>query len=219
MPYNRRYTRRPMRRRRRPMRRRTNYRKPMTSGRVKRIISAELKVRDLGVGPIGFPNATGVVTNITSGIAQGDANNQRNGNWIKPVSFMGTLTLVGNPASLLEVQQFRVGVFCWKENEDVDPATLPKLMEDTFAPHQGYNITSKGSFKILWSRTGILSTAIGNPQHQKVLKFYVKPRMKVLYDAATPRKYQLFIFACSDIAAASDPPVLSFDTRLRYTDS
>jgi len=70
-------------------------RKPMTTGRVMRIIDAELKVRDLGVGPIPIPSVLGSVLQI-SNVAQGDGNDQRTGNWIKPTSWMGTITLQGN---------------------------------------------------------------------------------------------------------------------------
>ncbi len=205
-----------MRRRRRV--RRVRRRRPMTTGKVKRIIDAELKVRDLGVGPIAIPSVTGDVTRITA-IAQGDLNTQRNGNWIKPVTWMGTLTVEGNSAGAATTSLFRIGCFVWKENEDVDPATLAKIMQDTSAPHQQYNIESKGSFKILWSRTGIFSNNTDNPQFQKIFRFYVKPTMKVLYDDADARKFHLFIFGFSDVDNLSNPPSYSFDTRLRYTDS
>ncbi len=192
-------------------------RKRMTVGKVKRIISAELKVRDLGVGSVAIPTVTGDVT-LVSNVGQGAANTQREGNWIQPVTFMGTITLEGNPAGIA-TQKYRVGCFQWKENNNVDSASLSKLMADTSAPHGQYNIPSKGSFKILWSRVGILSADIDNPQHQKILRFYVKPRLKILFDGAVVRKNHLFVFAYSNVATANDPPTYSFDTRLRFTDS
>ncbi len=201
--------------RRRP-RRRT--RKPMTAGRVKRIIDAELKVRDLGVGPIDFPNITGQIVQISS-IAQGDTNLQRQGNWIKPVSWMGTITLEGGAGSSVDTQQFRIGCFVWKENQDSDPAVIDRIVQDVNAPHQQYNVESKGSFKILWSRTGILSNNVDNPQFQKVFRFYVKPTMKILFDDADSRKFHLFIFALSNVATLDSPLTVAFDTRLRFTDS
>ncbi len=194
-------------------------RRPMTSGRVKRIIDAELKVRDLGVGPVDIPAGAGSVVHI-SNIGQGDLNTERNGNWIKPTSFMGTITLQGNEvADAGLVPQFRVAVVCWKENQTLNPLELGKLVQDTFAPHQQFNIENKGQFKVLWSRTGILSNQDINPQYLKVLRFYVKPPMKVLYDNAAFKNNHLFIVAFSDVDAAANPPMYSFDTRLRYTDS
>ncbi len=222
MPFRRSYGSR-FNRGRKPMRRRRrNYRrKPMTVGRVKRIVGAELKFRDLGVGPIPIPSVDGIVIQI-SDVAQGDTATQREGNWIKPTTWMGTFTVEGNPAATaagIQTAQFRIACVCWKENQTNDPILLSKVMQDTSAPHQQYNIQSKGSFKILWSRTGIVSNDDNNPQFQKMLRFYVKPPMKVLFDAADSRKYHLFIIAFSEVAGASNPPSISFDTRLRFTDS
>ncbi len=208
----------PMRRRR--GRRQLRRRRPMTVGKVKRIIDAELKVRDLGIGPIEIPSVTGSVVHI-SNIAQGDANTERNGNWIKPTSWMGTITLQGNNADAGAgiVPQYRVGIACWKENQTINPFELIKVMQDTLAPHQQFNIENKGQFKILWSRTGILSQDDDNPQFLKVHRFYVKPPMKILYDDAAFKNNHLFIFAYTDVDTGANPPSYSFDTRLRYTDS
>ncbi len=217
MPYRRSYgrrSRRPMRRRRRRVMRR----RPMTAGRVRRIVDAELKVRDLGVGPVDIPTLTGNVT-LISNVAQGDLNTQRSGNWIKPVSWMGCFTVTGNVAQALTTSLFRIGLVCWKENQEVNPLTLVKFMQDTSAPHQQYNIENKGQFKIMWSRTGIVSNDINNPQFQKMYRFYVKPTTKILFDGAGQRNNHLFLFGYSQIAAAADPPTYQFDTRIRYTDS
>ena len=134
---------------------------------------------------------------------------------------MGTITVQGNVDATTAglVPQYRIGVLCWKENETLNPASLLQIMQDTAAPHQQFNIENKGQFKILWSRTGVLSNDEMNPQFQKVHRFYVKPPMKILYDDEAFKNNHLFIFGYSDVAGASDPPTFSFDTRLRYTDS
>lgn len=194
-------------------------RRPMTTGRVKRIVDAELKFFDLGIGPVSIPSGVGSVVHL-SNIAQGDSSSQRTGNWIKPVTFMGTLTIFANLTDVVNATvAYRVGVFYWKENQDLNPVTLAKIMQDTTAPHQQYKVTNKGQFKILWSRTGILSNDPANPRFQAIHKFYVKPRLKNLYEGGGPRNNQLFIFAYSEVDALNDPPSYSFDARLRYTDS
>ncbi len=195
-------------------------RRPMTSGRVKRIIGAELKFRDLDTVRFPIPNTDGSVVHITD-IAQGDLTTERNGNWIKPVVWRGTLTIEGNEDNITQdTSLFRVGCLQWKENQDSDPIELAKFMQDTTAPHQGFNIQAKGSFKILWSRTGIVSNNTDNPQFQKVLRFSVRPSMKVLYDGADFRKYHLFIFGFSEVnSGAGNPPNYQISTRFRFTDS
>jgi len=194
-------------------------RRPMTTGRVKRIIDAELKLTDHSIGPAQIPDTTGVVF-LVSVINQGDGNNERNGNWVKPVSWMGTITVQGNEtADPTLVPRFRVGVLVWKENQTLNPCTLDKILQNTVDPHQQYNVENKGQFKILWSRTGILSNQDTNPQYQKILRFYVKPSMKVLYDDDASKNNQLFLFGSSDVDTTLNPPSFTFSTRLRYTDS
>ncbi len=194
-------------------------RRPMTTGRVKRIIDAELKVRDLSIDLTPFPQATGDLT-LISNIAQGDLNTERNGNWIKPSTWMGTITVQGNEnADPNLVVNFRIGIVCWKENETLNPITVPQIVQDPADPHQQFNIENKGQFKILWSRTGILSNQDINPQYLKIFRFYVKPPMKILYDDAALKNNHLSIFALSNVDAAANPPTYSFATRLRFTDS
>ena len=190
----------------------------MTTGRVKRIIDAELKFRDLGVGPVAIPSIVGFISPI-SNIAQGDAVNQRNGNWIKPVTWYGTITVNGNAGAAVATSQIRLMAVCWKENEDNNPILLSEVMQDVASPHQGFNVPNKGQFSILWSRVVIVSNNTDNPQFQKMFCFYVKPPMKALYDGAELRNNNLFIIGYSDIAAAGNPPTMEFETRLRFTDS
>ena len=65
-------------------------RKPMTAGRVRRIIGAELK-RHVTIIVDTAPAVSGSVTNLTDLILQGDAVNQRSGNRIKPINIHGYL--------------------------------------------------------------------------------------------------------------------------------
>ncbi len=209
-----------VRRARRMGARKPRRRRIMTPGKVKRIIDAELKFVDVDLGPLALPNGTGVVTPITTPIPQGDAVNQRNGNWIKPVTLYGTIVVNGNSDNVAEQTVFfRHMIVVWKENETNNPVDLAQVVQSTVFPHQGFNVQNKGQYRILWSRTGILSTNSDNPQFQKMHRFYVKPSMKVLYDGANPKNNQLFFISFSDINAATDPPTVEFSLRLRYTDS
>ncbi len=208
-------------RRRRVVKRRISRRsrRPMTAGKVKRIIDAELKVRDLEVGPVAIPTLTGNMTHI-SNIPQGDSAIDRTGNWIKPTTWMATITIQGNAVALNTlIPNFRIGCFVWKENQELNAPNIGKIMENSSDPHQQYNIGNKGQFKILWSRTGILSNDPTNPQFLKVFRFYVRPSMKILYEDASFKNNQLFIFAYSDVASANNPPTFGFATRVRFTDS
>ncbi len=199
--------------------RRRRSRKPMTTGRVKRIIDAELKVKDVAANGLNPDNLLGSLVRL-SDVAVGDANNQRTGNWIKPVSLMGTITIQGVDNLVDRTTKCRISIVCWKENQDADNLVLARILQDVAQPHQQYNIESKGSFKILWSRTFTLINKDENAQFLRTFRFYVKPSMKVLFDGADARKYHLFLVASSDkVALSGDEPVMDFNTRLRYTDS
>ncbi len=223
MPY-RRYARR-TRRPRTMGRGRGNYRtqryrrRPMISGAVKRIIDAELKFTDLDVGPVAIPTVVGFLSPISEPVGQGTLATQRIGNWIKPVTWYGMITVTGDPAEADSTSLIRLMAIQWLEDETQNPISLEDIVQDTAEPHQGFNIQNKGQFKILWSRTAIISNNNDNPQFQKMFKFYVKPRMKVLYDAAAAKKGQLFLLAFSNIPVGGSPPQYEFSSRLRYTDS
>ncbi len=205
------------RRRRMPRRRVTG--RAMTTGRVKRIIDAELKFIDLDLGPLPMPSVTGDVAPITGTIGLGELVNNRIGNWIKPVTWYCTITVEGNPLSDATTALYRLIAVLWKENEDINGIALNKIVQSVVFPHQGFRVQNKGQFKILWSRTGILSNNTDNPQFQKMHRFYVKPSMKALYDGVDSRNNQLFLILFSDTDIEDDPPTFEFSSRLRFTDS
>ncbi len=200
--------------RRRFRRRRTG--RHMTAGRVKRIIDAELKFKDVFIANLAMLSTIGLIINL-SGIDLGDSPSERIGNWIKPVTLYGTLNVQADEAAADLNQPFRVMIVQWRENQDNDPISLEGLVQNTAEPFQGYNIQSKGSFKILHSW---VSTVIGNTDNSQYIKthrFYVKPSTKILFDDTLQRKYNLFLVAFSAVNVA--PPTLFGNVRLRYTDS
>ncbi len=219
--YRRNYRRKYGRRSNGGYRKKKTYRKynSMTPGKVLRLIDAELKLRDLGVGLNAMPNTTGQISQITA-IGQGDSSLQRTGNWIKPITLHGTITVFGNVSAAAGISPiYRVGIACWMQDETINSFALAQIMQDITSPHQGFRVTNKGQFKVLWSRVGVLSSQEDNPNFQKQHRFYVKPPLKVLYDGAGDKNNHLFLFAYSDIAAAANPPNIQFDLRLRFTDS
>ncbi len=190
----------------------------MTVGKVKRIIDAELKLKDSNVSALAVPNTLGF-SNHLSIIDQGDLNTERSGNWIKPVSLHGTVVIQGNTTNVIEISRFKVYVVQWREDQGLNPITLAKVVQSVINPHQAFNVESKGQFKILWSWTDTIVNNTENSQFVKTRRFYVKPPRKVLYDVDEFKKEQLFIWAFSDTAILDDPPFISFGIRLRYTDS
>ncbi len=193
-------------------------RRHMTPGKVKRIIDAELKFKDVNVNGLTIPSLLGNLFSL-SAIDTGDGESERIGNWVKPVSLHGAITVQADETSAEPLQRFRVFIVQWRENQDIDVASLEKLVQNTSQPYLGYNVQSKGAFKVLWTWVGAVISNTDNPQYAKTRRFYVKPRTKILYDGDGPRKYQIFMAGISDIAALDAPPSFTFSSRLRYTDS
>lgn len=205
-------------RRRRPMRKRRT--RAMTVGKVKRIISAELKfdVSDFDLTPvrIGQP----IVTHL-SDIAQGDTASERSGNWIQPINMHGYVTLTGSPGATADTLQARVGVLRWLNDASVDAPTIAKIVFDPGNPSGPFSFTNKQSFKILWSRFVNIQTNPDSPQFLKTMRYYVRIGRgpKVLYDGTAIKKNQLYFFALADGLAAGDDVNISLTNSLRYTDS
>lgn len=208
------------RRKRRPTRRRYP-KKPMTVGRVKRIISAELKLSLVANDFIPIHIAGPMIVPLTANIVQGDTNLNRTGNWIQPITYHGYVTVRGINNSPEISNNVRCGIIRWKNDESVDPAAVNKIMQDPAAPATSFNFGNKGSFTVLWSRFFNIVHSDQNTQFLKTYRWKVSlgRGQKVLFDNAAPKKYQLFFFAFSDALAVGNAPALAIDSTLRWTDS
>ena len=193
----------------------------MTVGRVKRIISAELKQNVTDFDFTGVRIGAPVVT-LLSNIAQGDLSTNRTGNWIQPINLHGYVTMTGTIGASVETLQARVGIFRWMNDNAADPPDITQIVNDPGNPSGPFSFKDKNSFKILWSRFLNLQTNADSPQFLKTLRYYIRigRSQKALYDGGiTPKKYQLFFFAIGDGLAAGDEVQVSLTNTLRFTDS
>ncbi len=185
---------------------------------IQSVVDAELKVADFAATvEVNFP--LGINTTLTGNIGQGELNTERSGNWIKPVKLYGTFYVTGNTDNTALSTNYRLIVYCWKEDESINDASLFKVMADTSDPFQGFNIINKGQFQILYTHTDEVSNSDFNGRNSKIHKFSIpSSRMsKVLYAMDVEKKNQIFIAANSGVSL--DGPIIGFTTRLRYTDS
>ena len=218
MPYFRGYKRGRMNRRRRRYKRRPVR---MTVGKVKRIISAELKINQDNNDFIGIPLSTPSVISLTD-ISQGDTSLQRSGNWVQPITVHGYTTIRGFHNADAKTNGVRVGVVRWLNDESVDPIAVDKLLSVPGAPSGSFSFVNKGSFKILWSRFVNIVNHEQNTQFVKTLRYNIKlgRGQKALYDGAdTAKKYQIFFFATSDGLSGLEAPQYDLNSTLRFTDS
>ncbi len=193
----------------------------MTVGKVKRIISAELKVSTVANDFLPISVALPMTVQLTGGIGQGDTNLQRQGNWIQPVTYHGYVIIRGQNNSPELTNGVRIMILRWKNDDSVDPALVNKVVEDPADPFSSFKFTQKGAFTILYSRVFNIVHADQNPQFLKTYRFKIplSRGQKVLYDGADSKKYQLFFMAFSDALSAGAEPELAISSTLRWTDS
>jgi len=191
-------------------------RRPMTSGRVKRIIGAELKFKTVSADQTIFNTAAPLVTRLTD-IAQGQTNSTREGNRITPVNLHGNITCVADSAAAGDTINVRLCILRWNEDQQSGDPVEADIMQNTTQLGGAFNINNKGMFKILWSRYFVLVNSDDNSSFKKTFRYYIRTSgPKVLYDAANAKKYQLYIAA---FAETVDSPTVTFDNTFRYTDS
>jgi len=195
----------------------------MTTGRVKKIIGAELKVKQFNDRDRLVNAANPRIEQITS-IAEGNGNDQRDGNRLTAVNVHGHITLIGDTAGADDTTDVRVAIFRWNEDTTVAAPTVADIMEDVTNLGSSYNINNRGKFKILWSRYFTLVNDQANPSFRRTLRYYVKlSGPKVLYDGAgaglgTAKKFHLFFMILSNSGDAGSP-TSTLNITFRYTDS
>lgn len=203
---------------RRPLVRKRRF--PMSVGRVKRIIDAELKISLVNNDFVDIFVGTTSIVQLSS-IAQGDTNLTRTGNWIKPITTHGYIVVKGFPGAVAASYGIRVGIVRWNNDQSVDPVSVLKLMFDAAIPAGSFSFVNKGAFKVVWTRYVSVVNNTDNSQFLKTLKYYIRlsSAPKCLYNGATNKKFQYFVFAMSDDLSAAEHPSYQIDNTFRFTDS
>ncbi len=198
--------------------------RPMTAGRVKKIIGAELKVSQIDIRDMVTNAAAPLLLQIT-GLAQGDAQDEREGNRIQGVNLHGHVTLQGDPVGGgQDITDCRVAIFRWNEDISGVQPTGADIMQDITQLGSSYNINNRGQFKILWSRYFTIVNSDDNPAFRRTLRFYTKlTGPKILFDgagggAATAKKYHIYFMVLTNSPDVGHP-ILTLNTTFRYTDS
>ncbi len=196
-------------------------RRPMTVGKVKRIISAELKFLTEDQSDVVVNTAAPAVI-LLSGVMQGAGNDDRDGNRITPVNTHGHLTLVGEGMGAGDdTTSCRVTILRWNEDASATPPTAALIMQNVANLGGSYNINNKGMFKVIYSRYFVLINASDNPMFKKTLRYYVKLSGKMLFDgasAAALKKFHLYMIIQAT-SADVNAPTFTLNNTLRFTDS
>ncbi len=193
-------------------------RRPMTVGRVKKIIGAELKFRLVDFRDSAFTLANPTLVRLSE-VSQGDGNFQREGNRITPVNLHGHVTVVGDTTMPTNTTDVRVAIFRWNEDESSNAPAAEDIMEDPAELGGPYNINNRGMFKIVWSRYFTLVNNADNSAFRRTLRFYVKlSSPKVLFDGTDLKKFHYFLMILSNSTELSEPTATA-NITFRFTDS
>ncbi len=191
------------------------------AARVRKIVRPELKFLENGFSAtpiVGGPTAV-----LVTSAVQGAGAFNRIGNWLQPMYLYGNITVQGDhgasPAQ--ETHGVRVGFALWKNDESKNAFTTDAIMQDSAAPGQTFSIVEKDSYQILWTKYMTVNNDRDNSQFTKTFPFRVNLTKlpHALYDNAIHKQNQIFFFALSDDITGTNPPVVSVDSMLRYTDS
>ncbi len=219
MPYRRNY--RPRYNRRRMRGRRRRYYRPRYNRRNNN--RSELKfVNDVQIDTaMNFVGSLFLRLTISDQIVQGVTNQQRIGDFIKPITNHGTIT-VNSDISEADVQtRFRLFFFIWKELiEDPTSPSLDQLLEDATDPWSPFKVSQRGTFKVLWSRKSFVINNADNTYVSRVYnyKFNMARLPQMTYDGATPNRNHLIFVGISD-SAEENTSTYTINNMFRYTDS
>ncbi len=156
-------------------------------------------------------------------IAQGVTQNSRIGLCvaIKGIHLRWDLQM---PAGGLNNTIVRIGLFCWKQQEADAGINLNQVYENPFDPLSYLNHLHFGEFKILWSRTYVLSQPAVNPQgaSRRIVRKDFRFRRPLLIKYNGPvttdiQKNGLFVFAMSNASVGTET-TSGFSARVRFTD-
>ncbi len=216
----RKYSRRTSRPYRAPMNR-PYRRRRMTTGKVKRIVGAELKLRVTGNDFLDVSVAAPLLTEITNGIPLGDTSTTRTGNWIRPIIFHGYMTAKGFNGAAVEQYGIRLSIIRWNEDEANNAITAGKVYSDVAAPAGPFSVVNTGAFKVVWTRYFIVVNDINNTKFTQTRKFYARllGAPKITYTGANPKKYHYHVIATSDDISVAEHPQMQIDAIFRFNDS
>lgn len=181
--------------------------------RLKRQLHGEVNFWDKNISS-GI-TTTGLITNWTSGIVQGDGVGQRVGNKIRFKSFQARLWVAAGDTSNV----MRVIFFIAKDSLAASPTISTVLSETATYPHLSpYNPAYRVNYEILFDQSYTLHA--GEPI--KIDKFmawqFKNPGVTYSADGASGNG-QIYSLIVSDSAAGAPDPTANVVARLRYTDN
>lgn len=180
---------------------------------LKSLVNVEFKYDDTTVSGGNVDN-NGTVTYI-SGIQQGDAGTQRDGNQVKVVSLQLRGEVSQNPSATDTT--LRTMIVCDTKPRSGVGISITDVL-DTINVNSFRNLNNRKRFWIMYDRNTYLS--INGSRTRKIPAWYKKLQMKLVFDGAANNdstSYSIYLIQISD--EATNTPVVDWRTRLRFIDN
>lgn len=163
--------------------------------------------------------------------SQGDTQNQRSGDMIKPVGIYVGVHILGNlTAGAVYSNCVRMIVFQWKSNSQDLPPTAAYILENLnqiTTPISSYNDSYREGFRVIKDKRWTVNsqtkgTSTNNVTYRKYFKLG-KLRPIKFETGLTTGLWKIYILFISDtaigVAPYNDVPHLDYSIRFTYTDS
>lgn len=159
---------------------------------------------------------------ILSNVPLGDADTDREGDMIDPVSL--EIRYAIRPTDATFAATVRVIVFQWQVDDTDNPPAVGDILAINTqlgavnSPHVASG--SRKNFRILYDRRHAMTTS--NAAHIEpqlgFVRITAKRLARVYFDGIATKKGQLYLLATSNQLAADDEPVLNAVTQLKFKD-
>lgn len=157
-----------------------------------------------------------------SDVTQGINNQERIGAEIQPVFLGMRYRVTGDPGSTVSTCAVRVMIIRWRNNDLTTPVSFNNILQNIAFPWSYYNKNTTKDFTSLYDAKHVLSNNQSNSEYNafnEVSIDWKKLKTPIQYDSgATTGTDNLYLVAISDVGSLGNRPILTYNTRLLFTD-
>lgn len=188
---------------------------------VKRIVNSGRELRQYHVNSTGTGVSTTVGMINLSGVTQGDAADNRDGDDLFPTQLQLKWYLASH-ASSTEPSICRFIIFQWKEDNAAGAPTAADVLANgtTYALTDTYNPATKQLVKVLYDRVIPIKDVVDSGERfyvQKTVRIFQKRLKRIRFNAgANTGTSHIYLMTYSGTASGSNPPQLAYSSTLYF---
>lgn len=188
---------------------------------VKRIVNSGRELRQYHVNSTGTGVSTTVGMIKLSGVVQGDATDNRDGDDLFPTQLQLKWYLAAH-ASSTEPSICRFIIFQWKEDDAAGAPAATDVLQNgtTYALTDTYNVANKQIMKVLYDRVVSIRDLPDSGDRfypQKTIRIFQKRLKRIRFNSgAITGSSHIYLMTYSGTASGSNPPQLAYSSTLYY---